>query len=684
LPPWRISVDIGGTFTDAVLVDGRGDILSFKTLSCPENPARGVLDCLDVAARALSISVEQLMNECEMFVHGSTVATNTILESTGARVGMLVTEGFRDSLEIRRGARVNPWDHRTPYPPVMVPRYLRRPVRERIDRHGGVKIPLDDASVREAVALFRAEKVESVAICFLNSFLNPVHEQQAAAQIKRLAPDLLVSVSSDIAPILGEYERASTTAVDAYVSVRLVSYLSELDRKLQQLGLKHPLLLLKNNGGIGTVADVLKRPVCLCLSGPAAGVGALRHCQEVVGSGDLISVEIGGTSCDVLLMADGRVAIEEHLQIGGYAVAVPSVEVHTIGAGGGSIAGVDAAGALTVGPRGAGAKPGPAAYGLGGTEPTVTDAQLVLGRLRPGSFAGGALSLDLEKARDAIATKVARLLSVSIEHAAAGIVRIAEQHIYHAVSFISVERGLDPRRFTMIPGGGAGGLHGSAVGRMLGCRQIYVPRLGGVFCALGMQYSDLRYDYVRGYTKLLTDRNLTEFEALFVEMGEQARDALISQGVSKGNLAYERAIDLCYRGQQWHVRVDLPATGEKCAKDIRNLFEEQHERLNGHRQEESEIEISKIRLVGIAAIPRLPTVRRISSLKPPIPIAHRPVYLDVDRGFQVTPIYRGADLEGGVQLNGPLIVDEATTTIFVGAQDRLRIDPVGNYIIELQ
>src|SRR5262249_4682842 len=269
--------------------------------------------------------------------------------------------------------------------------------------------------------------------------------------------------------------------------------------------------------------------------------------------------------------------------------------------------------------------PGPVAYGRGGTEPTVTDAQLVLGRLRPGPFAAGALSLDLEKARGAIAMKIAQPLGVSIEHAAAGIVRIAEQRIYHAVSFFSVERGLDPRRFTIIPGGGAGGLHGVMVGRMLGCKQIYLPRLGGVFCALGMQYSDLRYDYVRSCSGLLSDEALHELNSLFEEMGHKTRDVLVGQGINKGNLKYERPLDLFYRGQQWHVRFNIPATAEKSSKVIRNLFEEQHERLYGHRQEENEIEISKARLVGILAIAHPPVLKRGGLPKVATPIEHRAV-----------------------------------------------------------
>jgi N-methylhydantoinase A len=683
ISPWRISVDAGGTFTDAVLVDANGQVHTCKNLSQPENPAHGVLDCLAMLAASLELSLQQLIGKCGLFIHGSTVATNVILELSGARVGLLVTEGFRDSLEIRRGARENPWAHRIPYPPVMVRRYLRLPIRERIDRGGKVKIPLDEASVHQAMVAFRDEGVESVAICFLNSFLNPAHEQQAAAIIRRTAPELPLSVSSDLAPIMGEYERVSTAVVDAFVSTRLVAYLSELGAELRKLGLKAPLLMLKSNGGISTLDDIITSPVTLSLSGPAAVVGALKHCGELLDSNDLISVEIGGTSCDVVLMENGRVDLVDHLSIGGYALAVPSVEVHTIGAGGGSIAYADVAGALRVGPQGAGAKPGPAAYGLGGTKATVTDAQLVLGRLLPGPFAEGALSLDLSRARSAIQNEIANPLSLSLEQAAAGIIRVADQHIHHAVSLISVERGLDPRRFTMVAGGGAGGLHGSTVGRMLNCRRVYVPRLGGVLCALGMHYSDLRYDFVRSCVRELNEDGLQQFHELLAEMFEKAGQLLEYQPTLTGSVRYERALDLCYQGQQWQVRLELPDGEASCSPALlRRRFEMLHDRIYGHQQPDSDVTITKARLTCILSLAHPPTVKQESRAQAPAAIERRPVFIDAQSGFRDAAIYNGADLVPGTALTGPLVVKESTTTIFAGPNDELLVDAFGNYVIE--
>ena len=666
--PWHLGVDVGGTFTDVVVTDSNGEILSVKSLSRPDDPAAGVRTALELAARSLGLSVGRLVSGCALFVHGSTVATNTLLEHSGAQVGLLVTEGFRDSLEIRRGYRENPWDHRTPYPPVLVPRFLRLPVRERIDRHGRVRTPLDEQTVVEAMRTFAAEGVESVAVCLLNSFLNPVHEQRVAGLVKEVAPELWVSVSSSLIPVAGEYDRLSTTVVDAYVAPRLVSYLRELDSALIELGLGPPLLLVKNNGGTAAVEEVIREPIVQTLSGPASAVGALRYYGGPLATGDLISVEVGGTSCDVVLMAGGEVAVTDRLSIGEYDTVVPSVEIHTVGAGGGSIAGVDKAGVLFVGPRGAGARPGPACYGFGGTEPTVTDAQLVLGRLRSGRYAGGALSLDGELAGRAVTDKVAAPLGLTAIDAAAGIVRVAEQRILHAVSLISVERGFDPRRFVLVAGGGAGGLHGTAVGRMLGCHKVYVPRLAGVLCALGMLHSDVRHDYARACRQPLQDADARQIDELFARMIDEAHAALRHEGFGEDDTRFERELDLRYHDQQWDVRVRL-ADGALHHPSVRREFEEQYDRLYGHRQPETAVELVNLRLTGFGAIQPPATATQAGATDEPVPIEHRPVYADEEWKMRDMPIYSGRDLKPGHRVAGPLVVEEETTTVFAGRHD---------------
>ena len=680
-PPWNIGIDVGGTFTDVVLVDAAGGVHAIKSPSRPDDPTAGAIAALECAAGEIKISLADLLSNCGLLVHGSTVATNTLLERTGALVGLLCTEGFRDSLEIRRGIRVDPWDHRTPYPPVLAPRYLRLPVGERIDRHGSEHTPLDVKSVRRALATFSKEGVEAVAICLMNSYLEPAHERLVEKIVSETEPNIWTSVSSEIAPIAGEYERSSTTVVDAYVAPRLVSYLGDLDTQLSDLGLSRPMLLVKNNGGTATVGECIREPITLTLSGPAAAVGALRHYGRELGEPDLISLEVGGTSCDVVMMADGEAALTDRLGIGGYDTLVPSVDIQTVGAGGGAIASVDVAGVLQVGPRGAGAMPGPACYGLGGKEATVTDAQMVLGRLRPGRYSGGSLSLDGGLAERAIAKNVADKLGISLLDAAAGVVRVAEQRMYHALGRVSIERGIDPRGFTLVAAGGAGGLHGAAIGRALGARRVYVPRLAGVLCALGMLNSDVRHDYVRTYVHSLDEAETEAVEDCFEELVESARASLAREGFVEDDMKFEREMDLRYRDQQWDVRVRLDDDGLNNRASIRSRFEDTYERLYGHRQPETLVEIVKLRLTATGVLPGLPPEAIEPAVAAPKPVETRPVYVDANNGVNEIAIYLGGDLAPGHFVDGPIVVEEITTTVFVGSGDRLEIDAGGNYLI---
>ncbi len=680
---WRIGIDIGGTFTDMVLADTAGRMWVFKEPSVPANPAKGVLAVVDAAARSIGLDRAVLMEGCSLFVHGSTIATNTILEGKGAKIGLIVTEGFRDSLEIRRGIRFHQWDHRAAYPPVLVPRYLRLPVGGRIDSSGRQLTPLDREAITRALDTFVEEGVESVAIALINAYVNPEHERGIAHSVQQRWPGERLSVSTDIVPIIGEYERTSTTVVNAYIAPRVVSYLRELNDSLRAIGLKHPLLLVQSNGGVVSVDQITSRPVSLVLSGPAAGVGALNFFAPSAGS-NLISMEIGGTSCDVTLMSEGQVAVTDDLLINQYHVSVPSVDVHTVGAGGGTIAGVDSAGMLYVGPRGAGSRPGPACYGFGGKDPTVTDAQLVLGRLKPGPMGdSGAIVLDDTLAVKALETKVARPLGVNVETAAAGIIRLLEQKLLHAVERISIERGYDPRRFTLVAGGGAGPLHGASVGRMIGCRTVYVPRVAGAFCALGMLHSNLRQDFMRVvYPVPLDDTGCDGIEQPFGELERKARFTLEQEGFKHDDVQIVRQLDLRYRGQQWSLRVALDDKGLD-PSSVRDSFEREYRRQFGHIQPGGTIEITALRVAGIGLLPPLRPTTRTNGTGAPQPIEVRSVYLDDRHGRQPTKIYDGHDLAPGHTLDGPSIINEATTTVFVGPNDRLEIDRMNNFVIHI-
>ena len=679
---FRIGVDVGGTFTDMVLVDGGGRFHVFKTPSVPADPSRGVLDVLEHAARSFGVSVENLLSECVLFLHGSTVATNTVLEGSGARVGMLVTRGFRDFLEARRGFRTDPFDHRPAYPPVLVPRYLRLPVGGRVDARGVEVEPLDEADLDTAIDTFRAEAVESIAICLLHSFENEAHERRCAEVLRERGGFEWLSLSHEVVPVIGEYERGSTTVVNAYIGPKVVRYLQALDEHLRALGLEPDLLVLQSNGRAISIRQVAHCPVNLVLSGPAGGVGALDYFAAATGFDDFITMEIGGTSCDVMLRTGGRVAVTDRLVVGGYDLVSASVDIHTVGAGGGTIAGADAAGLLFAGPRGAGAVPGPAAYGRGGEEPTVTDAQLVLGRLAPGPYAGGAVSLDLERAEAALRARVGEPLGISVQEAAVGVIRLVEQNLLQAVEQISTERGRDPARFVLVACGGAGPMHGAAVGRRLGAQGVLVPKLAGVFCALGMLNADVGQDFARVFIAPLDADTVNEARSLYAALEGDARRWLREGGFDAGAMRFEHEADLRYAGQQWDVRV---ADAEADVAGLRASFEREYDRLFGHVQPDSTVELTKLRVVGIGTLPTLEPVRAEPGGPAPVPASTREVYAFGPRGeplgFAPTPVYRGSDLLPGHRLKGPLLVEEQTTTVVAGPQDRLEVLASGDLFV---
>ena len=683
-PPWRIAVDVGGTFTDMVLVDAGGRFHVFKTPSVPADPSRGVLDVLEHAAHAFGADVERLLSDCTLFLHGSTVATNTVLEGSGARVGMLVTRGFRDFLEARRGFRADPFDHRPALPPgagAALPApaggrtggcagHRGRTTRRTRSRHCHRNVPERGSGIDRGLSPAPASRTATTSGGAPRCCANEAASSGCRSPTK-------------VVPVIGEYERGSTTVVNAYIGPKVVRYLQALDERLRALGLGPDLVVLQSNGRAISIRQVAHCPVNLVLSGPAGGVGALDYFAAATGFDDLITMEIGGTSCDVMLRAGGRVAVTDRLEVGGYDLVSVSVDIHTVGAGGGTIAGADAAGLLFAGPRGAGAVPGPAAYGRGGEEPTVTDAQLVLGRLAPGPYAGGAVSLDLERAETALRTRVGEPLGLELHEAAIGVIRLVEQNLLQAVERISIERGRDPARFVLVACGGAGPMHGAAVGRRLGARGVLVPRLAGVFCALGMLNADVGQDFRPGVHRTAR-RGHRERGARRVRrpLEGDARTWLRQGGFETDAMRFEHEADLRYAGQQWDVRVaDAPAE----VAELRAAFEREHDRLFGHVQPDSTVELTKLRVVGIGTLPALEPVRAEPCGTVPEPASTREVYAFGPRGeplgFMPTPVYRGADLLPGHRLDGPLLVEEQTTTVVVGPGDRLEVLASGDLFL---
>ncbi|WP_447774198.1 hydantoinase/oxoprolinase family protein [Variovorax boronicumulans] len=678
---YRIGVDVGGTFTDLVIASTYGDMRVHKVSTVTSDPAQGVMRAVAQAAEAKGLSIEALLEACDLFVHGTTVATNTLLEKKGAKIGLIVSDGFRDSLEIRRGHRPNPWDHRSPYPQVLVERYLRMPVGGRIEANGDVSRELNKEQLDAIVASLKSEDVEAVAVALYNSYANPAHEHEVAAALRRAGFEW-VSVSSDIAPLVGEYERTSTAVLNAYIAPRTVGYLKNLDHQLSRLGLMNKLLLVQSNGGAVSVNQVAERPVTLLLSGPAAGVGAIRQFSLELGFDNILSMEIGGTSCDVIMMNHGEVADTDLLSIDGYDAAIPSVDVHTVGAGGGTIAGVDAGGMLYVGPQGAGAWPGPACYERGGDRPTVTDANLVLGRLAPETYAAGTVQVSLSAARNAIVKHLADPLGITCEEAAVGIIRLMEQKLTQAVQRLSSERGMDPANFALMPGGGAGALHGSSVAASLGCKKVYVPKIAGALCAFGMLHSDMRRDYFKvlfGELKTI-DQNL--FGQTLSELRERARSSLHEEGFAVNEVELGFSVDLRYTAQQSAITIPLGSDGVD-AGQLTEAFEKQHQGLFGHIQAGGTIEVVKVRVCAVGKL--APTARQAQPKVSRIakPVAKRQVWVDELTGWTEVNIFSGSELEAGDVVEGPAVIDEQTTTILLTAGDRAEVDSYRNLVVSI-
>jgi N-methylhydantoinase A len=677
---WRcaIAVDVGGTFTDLALARTDGRRHTAKVPSEPADPSAGVLAALAAVAAELGITRPDVLGRCDRFVHGSTVATNAVLTRRLARVGLVTTAGFRDSLEIRRGLRDDQWDHRAPWPPVLVPRSLRRGVRGRVGSDGGELDPLVRADVDEAIGVFRDHDVEAVAVCLLHSYVNPAHEEVVAELLRREWPGALTTVSSELVPHLGEYARTSTAVVNAGLVPLVGAYLTRLAESLRAMGLGAPLLMLQSNGGTVPVEAVGARPVDLVLSGPAAVGGAA---QRLSSDGDaLVTMEIGGTSCDVAVAVGGSVPVVDRLEVGGYHLDVPAVDVHSVGAGGGTIARVDAAGFLGVGPDGAGADPGPACYGRGGTAPTATDAHLVLGRLRPGPYAGGSVVLDDGLARRAIGEQLAEPLGIGVEEAAIGLLTVLEEHLRHAVETITIQRGRDPGSMAMVAAGGAGGLHGSQVARALGCRRLVVPAEAGVFCALGMLDSDLRRDVSRSVVGRLDRLGATGIVELLVDEQRRADLLIASEWPAGVDVTSSWYADLRYPGQMWSVRVTVDASMSTAS--LRAAFEAEYRRLYGHVQPDGELELTGVGVVARGGIGSVPTVV-LDTIDRPAPIEHRRCWLDPVAGWHDVPVYAGDTLGAGVTLDGPFVIEERTTTVLGTVGDRLVVGSAGDLEVEL-
>lgn len=657
----ELGVDIGGTFTDVVLRGSDGSLRIAKVPSSRADPSAPMhtvlgetLTCWNVPAAAV-----------RRLVHGTTVATNAVLERKGAKLGLLTTAGFTDVLEIGRQNRTQIYDLvlKPETPVFLAPGHLRKGVQEAIDPDGSVRLPLDEASLAEAVDDLVSQGVEAIAVCFLFSFVNDEHERQAAAFIASRHPDVQVSLSCDLDPAFREYERSVVTAFDAYVKPVLDRYLRDMEGRLAAAGLPAPLQIMHSRGGVNMSTTARKRPIRLFLSGPAAGVVGALSVGSSVGVENLITLDVGGTSSDIALIADGRPIIRSEGFLDGYRIRVPMVDVNAIGAGGGSIAWIDPGGGLRVGPHSAGAEPGPAAYGRGGVEATVTDASIVLGYFDPTYFAGGMLALDPALASAAIKSKVADPLGLSVEDAALGIHRVVTAQMAEGIRFVSISRGVDPRDFALVAFGGGGGLHATALARELGMKTILVPRFPGVLSAAGLLAAPIeheaaiaflhRFDATSGRAVLETCARL-ERECAARMAGEALGDAKIE------TLYYA---DVCYVGQAYHLEVKLDASDpDRLIERCFEAFVRQHEQIYGHATR------SPARFVNLRAVQRAPFAEVAETPRPATRRrvkGERKVRLQDHPGPVATKIYDREGFAPTDVVQGPAIIEQADTTTLI-------------------
>ena len=635
--------------------------------------------------------------ELDIVVHGTTVATNAIIEGNIARTAFVTTEGFRDMLEIARQIRPTLYDLQFEKLQPLVPRYLCFGVPERLGGGGEVLNPLDEDAVRGIAEQIGAEGVESIAVCLLHAYLNPVHEQRVGTILADCLPGVAISLSSDVAPEFREYYRASTTVINAGIRPVVDRYLARIDERLSERGVGAEKLVMQSSGGVLSFEAARERPVFMVESGPAAGVIAATELGRTLGRDDLISLDIGGTTAKVGLVQGGEPRVTREYEVGetaqgsmgasrgaGYPIRAPVIDLVEIGTGGGSIAWVDSGGALRVGPRSAGADPGPACYGQGGTEPTVTDANLVLGRLNPGYFLGGEIALDVERAKDAIQRHCAEPLGMEVVEAAHGIVEIANASMTNALRLVSIQRGYDPRDFALVAFGGAGPVHANRLAAQMDIPSVVIPTSPGVFSAVGLLATDLKHDYSTTMVQPVDRIDLDALEAGYRSMQAAGRAVLEREGIPEESMEFRRQVDMRYTGQSYELTVALPGeAGRLQAQDLETVldaFHREHDRAYGYSAPAEPVEFVTLRLSAIGQIQK-PRPRLLDATGGDLPgalKATRPVYFGELGGFTECPIYDRYALWSGCSIEGPAIIAEIDSTTLLHPGSRAEVDPYGN------
>jgi N-methylhydantoinase A len=689
----RIGVDIGGTFTDLVVFDDEcGSFAVGKTLTTPRDPSQAVESLVLEALGREEIAVGSV----QQLIHGTTLVTNAIIERTGSRTALLATQGFRDSIEIRRENRYELYDLMLEMPQPLVPRYLRFGVPQRTLADGATFQELDAAFVERLARELLENGIEAIAIAFLNSFANPSAEQEVRAIIQRVAPGMRVAISSEVVPEIREFERTTTTIANVYVQDRVERYLRELQTRLDRIGFGGNLFLIISSGGIVTVDTAIRFPVRLLESGPAGGALAAASYGAACGYADLLSFDMGGTTAKFCIIDQGQPLIAREFEVdrryrlkkgSGLPIKLPVIEMIEIGAGGGSIARIDPMGLLKVGPDSAGAEPGPVCYGLGGNEPTVTDADLVLGYLDPDYFLGGQFKINLEAARRAIKERIADPSGLSIEEAAWGLHQVVNESMANAARIHTLERGKDPHRFPVFAFGGAGPVHGFRIARALGSPAFIVPFGAGVMSAVGFLTAPLAFDYVRSWPGRIDALDWQAANALLSEMEAQGQALLVQSGVLPKHISHRRVADIRYIGQGHEIQVPLPA-GQLSSESIPTIlssFEEIYRRLYERLSRSVPVEIINWRVTSSGPAPqvRLQAAGDEQKAAQSARKGSRMAYFPELGGYHDVPVYDRYSLQPGTDFAGPAIVEERESTAIVGPHCRVRIDKQRNLIIEL-
>ena len=672
---YKLGVDIGGTFTDFFLVSNDGEAVMHKTLSTPEDSSIGFITGIKELAEKLSIDEDKFIQSIETIVHGTTVATNTLLTLKGAKTALITTKGMRDALEMRRGIREEQYNNHYQNVTPLVPRYLRLTIDERIDADGNVETPVNESELEDIIEKLKSERVESVAVCLMNSYLNDTHEKQVTEYFRSQLTDVYITASCEVLPSIRFYERVSTTVVNAYIGVVVDKYIASLLEKLDAHNFKGGFSIMQSNGGVVSPEVVRKIPAVTVLSGPAAAPIAGAFYADLLGFDNCITMDMGGTSFDTSMVVNGQCVTSTDGDINRYRIALPSLDIITIGAGGGSIGWVDNGGLLQMGPQSAGSLPGPVCYDREGEEPACTDADLLLGYLDADFFAGGKYQLNKNKASKELEKKLTIPLDLSIIETAAGMYRVINMNMAQGVRQVSVERGYDPREFLMIVAGGAGPIHAGEICRELEIPMFVVPNVASIFCATGMLLGDLKHDYVRSYITRFSHIDKTFFLNLYDEMKQESLDTLAQEGISDNQTEFLPTLDLRYVGQYHEVplQVNMDDIFSFNLDKIKKEFHREHNRQFGYSLEEegTELEIINVRLRAIGVTEKPNSFAKMDESdpikNPDFALkSKREAYVPELDELKEIHVYDGDKLTGKYTIEGPAIIEQINTTIFLG------------------